>query len=42
MYTCILATKFGKVRLVSFTTVHERETYEGADMQELISFAIES
>ena len=25
MYTCILSTNFGLVRLVSFTTVHEQE-----------------
>ena len=28
MYTCILATKFGEVRFVSFTAVHEREAYD--------------
>ena len=30
MYTCILATTFGLVRLhvVSFTTVREREAYD--------------
>ena len=28
MYTCILATKFGYVRLVSFTIVHDREAYD--------------